>query len=222
VRLGRRVTGVHVDAGGAVVQAAGAAVAAAHVVLALPPALAVEAITFTPDLSAELRRVAETTAVWMGDVVKAVAVYDAPFWRSAGLAGAAVSHLGPFRELHDHSGPGGIPAALFGFAAAAHVRGASEQDLEAAFRQQLLRLFGPDAAAPREVHVVDWSRERYTSPRAPSPRASSSTYGHPLLQQPVAGRLHWASTETATRHAGHLEGALQAGGRAARAILDSG
>ncbi|MFI9843623.1 FAD-dependent oxidoreductase [Nonomuraea sp. NPDC051941] len=43
-------------------------------------------------------------------------------------------------------------------------------------------------------------------------------FGHPLYQRPaLAGRLHWASTETATDHAGHVEGALLAGERAARA-----
>ncbi|MFF7790337.1 FAD-dependent oxidoreductase [Streptomyces sp. NPDC007991] len=33
------------------------------------------------------------------------------------------------------------------------------------------------------------------------------------------GRLHWASTETAAEYAGHIEGALAAGERAARAVL---
>ncbi|MEV4431205.1 hypothetical protein AB0K23_38915 [Streptomyces sp. NPDC049602] len=31
--------------------------------------------------------------------------------------------------------------------------------------------------------------------------------------------MHWASTETATEYAGHIEGALAAGERAARAVL---
>ena len=35
------------------------------------------------------------------------------------------------------------------------------------------------------------------------------------------GRLHWASTETATMTPGHIEGALVAGERAVRAILSS-
>jgi monoamine oxidase len=44
--------------------------------------------------------------------------------------------------------------------------------------------------------------------------------GHPLYQRPTLdGRLHWASTETATDHAGHIEGALAAGERAAQAVL---
>ncbi|MFB7599991.1 FAD-dependent oxidoreductase [Streptomyces sp. NPDC056160] len=50
--------------------------------------------------------------------------------------------------------------------------------------------------------------------------ADYSLFGHSLYQQPVLdGRLHWASTEAATEYAGHIEGALAAGERAARAVL---
>ena len=222
VRLGEQVHAVRVHAGGAVVEAGGAAVAADHVVLALPPALAVEAIAFVPALPAEVRQLAATTAVWMGDVVKAVAVYDRPFWRGDGLAGSAVSHVGPFRELHDHSGPGGVPAAVFGFAAAERFRGATPDQVDAAFRRQLARLHGPGAPTPRHVHVADWSRERHTTPRAPSAQAGTATYGHRLFQDAVHGRLHWASTETATDSPGHLEGELHAGSRAARSVTAAG
>jgi monoamine oxidase len=221
LHLGDPVSGVRIDddRDAVIVDAASGTVAARHVVLALPPALAVEAIAFTPAMPAPIRDLAARTAVWMGGVVKAVAVYDEPFWRAAGLAGAAMSHLGPFRELHDHSGPGARPAALFGFAAAAQFDGAPHEYIAAAFRGQLTRLFGPAAAAPRAVHVIDWSRETRTSPRAPSPAASTATYGHPLFRQPVAGRIHWASTETAPDYAGHIEGAIRAGTWAARSII---
>ncbi len=219
LRLSDPVAAVHVDDDGVTVHAANGAVAADHVVLAVPPALAVDSIAFTPDLPAGVRFLAEGTAVWMGAVVKAVAVYDRAFWRDVGLAGAAVSHVGPFRELHDHSGPNARSAAMFGFADAEQfARGDSEQ-VAAAFTGQLTRLFGPLAAAPLQVHAVDWSRERYTIPAAPYPRASTGTYSHPQLQEPALGRLHWASTETAPAYAGHIEGALRAGAAAAERII---
>ncbi len=219
VRLDDPVTRVALDADGVTVTAARGATLAGHVVVAIPPALAVEAIAFSPDLPAGVRELAETTTVWMGGVVKAVAVFDAPFWRHAGLAGAAVSHLGPFREIHDHSGPDGRPAALFGFASADSFSGASAEQVGAAFTEQLGRLFGPAGATAVRVDVADWSRERWTTPRRPSPQGSTGSYGHPLFQQAVAGRLHWASTETATQYAGHIEGALRAGSQAAAAVL---
>jgi monoamine oxidase len=78
---------------------------------------------------------------------------------------------------------------------------------------------GPQRLAgnPLDVHVTDWSRETRTSHRAPSP-AASTTYAHPPFCPPVAGRIHWASTETATDYAGHIEGAIRAGTQAARSI----
>ena len=219
VHLDDPVSRVHIDDDGVTVTAASGTTTARHVVLALPPALAVEAITFSPDLPAAVRNLAESTAVWMGGVVKAVAVFDAAFWRDAGLAGSAVSHRGPFREIHDLSGPDGSPAALFGFASADSFPGATVEQIGAAFVEQLCRLFGPFAATARSSHVTDWSRERWTTPSSPSPRAATSSYGHPLFQQAVGGRLHWASTETATEYAGHIEGALRAGTQAAHAVL---
>jgi monoamine oxidase len=215
LRLGDPVAAVRVEDGHVLVHAASGDVTAGHVVLAVPPALAVDSIAFAPELPDRVRSLAVNTAVWMGAVVKAVAVYDTAFWRDAGLAGAAVSHLGPFRELHDHSGPDATPAALFGFAASDQFAYASTEQVGAAFTDQLARLFGPRAWKPRQVHVVGWSRERWTSPQAPAPHASTNTYSHPQLQEPVLGRLHWASTETARAYAGHIEGAIRAGLQAA-------
>ncbi|MGN6332199.1 MAG: flavin monoamine oxidase family protein [Motilibacteraceae bacterium] len=215
LQLGDPVLRVAVEPAGVVVTTAGGTTTRARqVVLAVPPALAAAGIHVTPPLPTPVRELAAATAVWMGGTVKAVAVYERAFWREAGLAGAAMSHLGPFRELHDHSGPDGSPAALFGFAAAAALGAATRADVAGTFCSQLVRLFGPTAAAPLRVEVADWSRERWTVPGTGSPQ-STAGFGHPLFQEAVHGRIHWAGTETAPRFAGHLEGAVRAGIRAA-------
>ncbi|MEW2402640.1 FAD-dependent oxidoreductase [Streptomyces sp. NPDC046862] len=68
--------------------------------------------------------------------------------------------------------------------------------------------------------MQDWSTEQWTSPSTVLHLADYALFGHPLYQRPTLdGRLHWASTETATDHAGHIEGALAAGERAAQAVL---
>ncbi|KUM75311.1 hypothetical protein AQI70_16400 [Streptomyces curacoi] len=68
--------------------------------------------------------------------------------------------------------------------------------------------------------MQNWSAEPWTAPLTVHHLADYSLFGHPLYQRPALdGRLHWASTETATDHAGHIEGALAAGERAARAVL---
>lgn len=189
-----------------------------RVIVALPPPLAVDRIRFEPALPERLRDVAASTMVWMGSMVKAVAVYENPFWRDAGLAGAAMSHVGPFREFHDHSGPDGRPAAIFGFASNSETSLRPGADAGATFVAQLERLFGSAAARPLEVHVQDWSREEHTVPATVDPSVSPSTYGASEFQEPVAGRILLASTETATAYAGHIEGAVRAGAEAAHRL----
>jgi len=211
LELSNPVTAVAVAEDGVRLEAARGTVVADHVVLALPPALATERLTFDPPMPAELRDITAGTAVWMGDVVKAVAVFAEPFWRAAGLSGSAMSHAGPFREVHDHSGPEGQPAAIFAFAAAAHLAHFDLDAIDCAFRDQLGRLFGAAASEPRSTRVVDWSREAFTAPSRPAARTSTGTFGARAFQRPVHGRVHWASTETATAYAGHVEGAIRAG-----------
>ncbi|KND27929.1 flavin monoamine oxidase family protein [Streptomyces acidiscabies] len=217
VRLGTPVTAVHADGrGGLAVRTPAGTLHAGHVVLAVPPVPALERVDFGGALPAGLVRLARATPVWMGAVVKVVVRYPTAFWRADGLAGAAFSRTGPLQEVHDVSGPGGSPAALFGFAQARAVR----PGFPAAVTGQLVRLFGTEAARPDAVHVQDWSAERWTSPAGVHGLADHSLFGDPRYRRPALdGRLHWASTETAADHAGHIEGALSAGERAARAVL---
>lgn len=221
LRLGEPVRSVAMLEDGTMrVDAKSGYVQADHVILAVPPSLAVEQIKFIPELPPGIRATAETTAVWMGSMVKAVALYDTAFWRPGGLAGAAISHTGPFREFHDHSGPGATPAAIFGFAPAARLANLPTASVEEEFRHQLGRIFGTGASEPRHVHILDWSRERFTSPRRPHVRAGTGTYGAAEFQRPTLGGMHWASTEVATAYAGHMEGALRAGFEAARRVSE--
>ncbi|MEH1015801.1 zinc-binding dehydrogenase [Micromonospora sp. CPCC 206060] len=74
--------------------------------------------------------------------------------------------------------------------------------------RRLARMFGPDAARPETLHVQDWSAEKWTSPPVVRERTNYGLFGHACYQGPaLTGRLHWASTETAADHAGHIEGA---------------
>ena len=203
-----------------VVVAGGRSVPTTHVVIALPPALAVSAIEFAPGLPEPLASVAAATPVWMGGTTKVVVRYRTRFWRKQGLAGSAISHVGPIRELHDISGPDGDPPALFGF-----VTGPSDGPTVAADAviAQLVEIFGSDAADPTDVSIKDWRRESWTSPPTGSRLDDYRTYGHGVYRQPVwAGRLHWSSTETAADSPGHIEGALAAAERTVDAILGVG
>ena len=174
-------------------------------VVALPPALTVADIRFEPPLPAELAELAVRTPVWMGAMTKVVAEYAEPFWRERGLAGAAISYTGPLRELHDLCGPGGSPAALFGFAMPA-----PEPLEEGAILAQLAELFGEEARSPLALHVQDWRTERWTSPTHVEALGDYGTYGHPRFREAAHERIWLAATETGRDHAGHIEGALAA------------
>ncbi len=190
-----------------------------HVVLAVPPAVAAAGIRLPDEFPVGVRRLAAATPVWMGQAVKVVAQFDEPFWRRDGLAGTAASRLGPMQEIHDMSGPDGQPAALFGFAPAALIQGDADQ----AVRDQMVRLFGPQAARPCQVTIQNWSTEEWTTPLAEPGSAPSdySLFGHTSYQRPALdGRLHWSSTETSRAYPGHVEGALEAAERTVAAIRE--
>lgn len=210
------VSSITVVSDGVAVEHARGSVHADQVVLALPPALAVDTIAFEPALPDRVAGLADITPVWMGAIAKVVAVYPHAFWRDRGLAGAAISHVGPLNEIHDMSGPDGSPAALFGFARLADD---APTPTAAEVVAHLTRLFGPDAAHPVEVIIHDWRHEPATSPTGVAARTSYQAFGHPLFGEPTLERIHWASTETSPIAPGHIEGALAAAERAAASIL---
>lgn len=214
VALGAPVSRVTASSGSLTVEfGEGRQVDAGHVVIALPPALAVSRIAFEPPLPEALQSLAGATPVWMGSTTKVVARYGDAFWRRAGLSGSAVSHVGPMRELHDMSGADGDPAAIFGFVPG----GAPPERAEVV--AQLVALFGADAANPESVEIQSWADETFTSPPGVDQRTAYELFGHAgYADAAMNGRVHWASTETAGEFAGHIEGALVAAERVAEAI----
>jgi monoamine oxidase len=221
VQTGAAVRSVAFEADGSLLVTTDAGtVAATAIVLAVPPALAVDSIAFTPALAPGLVEAASAVHTWMSDTVKVVARYPEPFWRDAGLAGAALSHVGPFCEFHDHTGPDGDgQAALFGFAPAARLGGASTDQIAEQFVEHAARLWA--APEPLELHVADWSTDRFTAARDTATPSTSWYYGTPLLRLPhLDGRLVFGSTETGSAFPGYLEGAVLAGRRAAGQVLD--
>ena len=164
-----------------------------RLVLALPPRLASGMGLSVPDVP-----------TWMAGHAKFVAVYDDPFWRTLGLSGDAISHLGPLAEIHDASPAREQEGALFGFAMAGM---ASQPGFKDAAKAQLGRLFGPEGSKPHKVLIKDWSADPATAtPADREPLASHPQY-HALAP---SGRVIFAGTETAPNEGGFLEGALEA------------
>lgn len=215
LQTGAVVEAVEVSADGVTVRTEAQSFGGSAVVLALPPALAVARISFSPQLPESMAKLAAATPIWMAEIVKAVARYEAPFWRESGLAGAAMSYRGPLGEIHDMSGPDGGPAALFGFGRP----GPGVSISEGAVVEQFARLFGERARSPVEVLIQDWRTERFTTPIGEPNSSAHHLFGHPAFRQPTHGCIHWTSTESGRVAPGHIEGALEAAERTAGALL---
>jgi monoamine oxidase len=192
---------------------------AKRAIVAVPPSLLTR-IDFEPALPAVKLQLAQRMA--QGWLVKTTAIYEEPFWRADGLSGEAVNEEGPVTLTFDNSPPDGSPGALLGFVGGRDARafarlGASER------RQAVLRsfkaLFGPRAAAAERYLERDWAADQWSGG---GPVANFATGGWtasgPALREPV-GPIHWAGTETGTRWAGYMDGAVQSGERAAAEVL---
>jgi monoamine oxidase len=215
VRTGHAVRRLAVEGGRIELHTTGDAAvwSAEHVLLALPPRLAVHSIAFTPGLPPALEHSWRATDTWMAPHAKVVALYDTPFWRAQGLSGHARSACGPMVEVHDASVPGGH-AALFGFIGVpARVRrGVAEDVLRAHCCAQLGRLFGPQALAPRAVVLKDWALDAHTATEADL----GGDGQHPLApareasEGPWRGRLTGIGSEWSPQFPGYLAGAVEA------------
>lgn len=189
----------------------GESITAQNIVLALPPRVAA-AIGYVPVLPANVIQSMQGIATWMAGQAKAVAIYDKPFWRDAGLSGDAMSQFGPMVEIHDASPAEGGPHALFGFIGVPPQARRDEQQLRHHLVAQFGRLFGAEAAKPDMLYVKDWADDPYTATGADkAPLLAHPDYGLPQSMSGLwGGRLRFGGTEVAHQFGGYVEGALEA------------
>ena len=191
-----------------------------QIILALPPRLAAQ-IGFFPTLPASAMDQMQGVQTWMAGQAKALAVYDAPFWREAGLSGDATSRFGPMVEIHDASPAAGGPFGLFGFIGVSPDGRSDAQTLRQHVMAQFVRLFGPAAAHPAKLYLKDWALDRHTSTMADM----EPLHAHPVYGMPDAlidlwdSRLFFAGTEVAAQFGGYLEGALEAAEHVSRELI---
>lgn len=169
----------------------------------LPPRLAVQNIAYSPPLPADLQTKLQNIPTWMGYASKCVIEYPYAFWREEGLSGFAFSHVGPLGEIHDACTE--EKAGLFGFLHSS----AKEDNLKENIIEQLIRLYGKQAADFSNIHCVDWKKEIYTSTSLDArPLSQHPSYGFDATH--FDGNLIFSSTESAYKEGGYLEGAVNA------------
>lgn len=164
--------------------------AASHAILALPP-WAARALHV--DLGAGR---AYAAAAVPGVVTKCFADYDRPFWRERRLSGEAYFPHGAIRAVVP------LETTLVAFV----IGPPPPRDAVIA---TLVDAFGLDAAAPRAYREASWAGAVASLP----PGAGELGWGA------SHGRLHVAGAEAASVWPGYMEGAIEAGERAAAEVL---
>lgn len=189
---------------------------ARQIIFAMPLRLLENNITFSPALPRKVQNKFASTATWMAAHAKFFAIYETPFWRNTGLSGSASSQIGPLAEIHDASTFDGA-GALFGFVGIdANTRqSAGDELIKKLAVEQLVRIYGKQAAQPIDVKLIDWSQEAMTATNADknAPRAHPH-YGLRDIQSALAPVYqqgwYFAGTEAAEENGGYIEGALEA------------
>lgn len=215
VRTGHRVKVIVQDDAGVAIETTAGAVRAAKVIVTVPPPMA-RRIRFDPPLPPALSELQETT--YMGSVFKAIAVYEAPFWRDR-VDGELVVMDPPARAIFDSSSPDG-PGHLVILVGGKTAR--ALDDLDPARRRRILLddlvpHVGREILEPASWHEKSWHLDENAGGGYVALPGPGSPAELPFPHVPF-GNIHWAGTETAHDHAGYLDGAVEAGLRAAREI----
>ncbi len=200
-------------------------IAARHVVLALPPRLLRETVSFTPPLDEATDRAMLDAETWMAAEAKVALEYREAFWREQSLSGSAfvTYEQAVIGEIFDACDMTAGLHALGGFLALdADLREAFGVGLPMLLETQICNVFGRNVE-PLEIHYHDWAKERLTCSAADRTQRGGEGSGdvaNPLLRQVLWDKkLYLGGSETAARNAGYLEGALDAARRIERALV---
>ncbi|WP_410638791.1 flavin monoamine oxidase family protein [Amycolatopsis sp. lyj-346] len=207
------------DRGATVITEAGTAWRTGQVVVAVPPPLA-SRIAYHPPMPAVRDNLLQRLP--MGSVLKYIATYPEPFWRTAGLSGAALSLRGPITMTVDsspQSGRRGVLIAFVGGRAARDLATCSEAGRRALLLDALSRLFGPPAARPTAFVEQNWNDEPFTRGAYAAVFPPGTWTGPGSALRAAVGRIHWAGTETSPRWYGYIEGAVRSGELAADTVI---
>lgn len=188
------------------------------IITTIPPQLMANAIVFEPALTAEAQQLMSETHTWMGESIKFALSYNRPFWKENGFSGMGFAQTGVIEEIHDHTNGEETFFSLKGFLRADLAKlPASER--EQLVKAQVVKLFGPEAAAYISYQDRVWIDEAYTSVKSTAPLMPHQNSGHPELSQLLMNqKLLIAGTESSPVYGGYMEGAVYAGTKAAQQV----
>lgn len=195
---------------------------AEYVIMAIPLPMQLK-IHYDPPLPPLRNQLIQRTPV--GNAIKINIYYKCPFWRDKGYSGMVSCSDGQlsFNSTVDDCRPGFPLAALTVFLIGDNALKLQEMTKEARMKvvaTDLARVFGSEEACfPVHYEEKNWLKEQYSGGCYVStfPTGVMSRYGK-TLREPFL-RVYFAGTETATTWPGYMNGAVQAGERAAREVL---
>jgi monoamine oxidase len=182
---------------------------AKRAVLAIPPAL-------VRDIRIELPPHARSyvASVFGGGVVKCFAAYDRPYWRERGLSGESYFAHGTVRATVEVAGLVPVLLAFVVGTEAARWRFRAPAERRADVLATFARLTDRE---PLDFAECDWSHEPWSGGCVPGLPPGALSAGARWRES--YGRLHVAGTESAVHWPGYMEGAIEAGERAASEVL---
>ncbi|XP_061091643.1 amine oxidase [flavin-containing]-like [Conger conger] len=195
---------------------------AKYIIIATAPGLNLK-MHFNPPLPPMRNQLIHRVPV--GSVIKCMVYYKENFWRKKGYCGSMVieEEESPIGLTLDDTKPDGNFPAIMGFILSRKAR-----KLVSLTKEQRKRMIceiyarvleTEEALHPAHYEEKNWCEEQYSGGcyTAYYPPGILTQYGK-VLREPL-GKLYFAGTETATEWSGYMEGAVQAGERAAREIL---
>ncbi|XP_066287548.1 amine oxidase [flavin-containing]-like [Branchiostoma lanceolatum] len=195
---------------------------AEYSIIAIPPPLQVR-VSFSPSLPPVRNQMIQRMP--MGSVIKIMTCYEKAYWTEKGMSGMAIIEDDdcPVEFTMDDTKPDGSHPAIIGFVLADKARrysSYSEDKRRDLICQSYAKTFGLKELLHPTCYVEkNWMEEPYSGGcyGTALPPGVLTQFGR-IVREPF-GRVFFAGTETATHWSGYMEGAVQAGERAAREIL---
>jgi len=189
------------------------------VVLALPPKLWAKKIVFEPNLPADVMNIAVKTQTWMEDSIKIALTYDQPFWEQENIPDTLFSNSGPITEFYDHSNRERSRYALCGFVSSS-LKELSYTDRHKKVLQQVKKVFGTKAEEFTSYEECVWSKEKYTYEHSDPFLYPHQNNGNPIFRESYFNnKLFIASSESAAKFAGYMDGAVASAYYATKQIM---
>ncbi|CAN7997940.1 unnamed protein product [Ixodes pacificus] len=160
-----------------------------------------------------------------GSAIKIIMYYRTPFWREKGYNGSVLSSGSElcFNRVSDDCRPRFSLPALAVFVSGNNLlrlQEMSKEERTTIIAEDLAKVFeSEEARDPVHLEEKNWRQDRYSGGCTVSPlQPGIMTKCGEALRQPFH-RVYFAGTETATAWPGFMNGAVEAGERAAREVL---